>query len=150
MEENDCEHSGLIENDLQNVYADEQIRQNYPSNQLQENGGTNKQMEEMTRSLAMLGNTISDLNNQFQNKMGSLEKDLYEVKSKISLIQNPDSEVQFNFNTNENRDLEQNTTPTIVPVSPNRNRPIQNSFGQDLSTTESRSEGNKPNNLKNM
>ena len=92
---------------------------------------TNKQMEEMTRSLNVLGNTILDLNSQVQNKMGKLQTELHQVKSKISLIENRDPEIQFNFNRNENNEMSRMAVEQDSPYSanasaqPNRNMIIE-------------------------
>jgi hypothetical protein len=59
-------------------------------------------MNEVTKSISMLTNTILDLNNKFQQKMNTMENEIHTVRSKLSIIENPDPEIQFSFDRNDN------------------------------------------------
>ncbi|XP_060600413.1 uncharacterized protein LOC132753887 [Ruditapes philippinarum] len=60
------------------------------------------QLSNVINKITCLGNSIQSVNSQLQRKFESVEKELYTVKSKLSQIENPDPEIQFNHNIHRN------------------------------------------------
>lgn len=74
---------------------------------------TENQVSQILREISSLGQSVQSVNTQLHSKLNSVENELLSVRARISEIEHPDKEVQFNFRDNNstvftNRSLQNN------------------------------------------
>lgn len=84
------------------------------------------QLSHLIHEISSLGQTVKSVNDQFKQKLDSLDNGLLKMQARVSELENPDPEVNFNLRPVNTR------MPTHSQVSRQSNMNSQNNINQNM------------------